>query len=59
MNAVMRSEKLGIAGVGIGGRGACLDFLYILVNAPDRGAPTTTDPLATCQQANATTALIE
>jgi hypothetical protein len=29
MNAVMRSEKLGIAEVGIGGRGACLDFVYL------------------------------
>jgi hypothetical protein len=28
MNAVMRSEKLGIAEIGIGGRGACLDFMY-------------------------------
>ena len=28
MNALMRSEKLGIAEVGIGGRGACLDFIY-------------------------------
>ena len=28
MNALMRSEKLGIAEVGIGGRGACLDFMY-------------------------------
>ncbi len=28
MNAVMRSEKLGIAEVGIGGRGACIDFMY-------------------------------
>jgi hypothetical protein len=27
-NAVMRSEKLGIAEVGIGGRGACLNFMY-------------------------------
>ncbi|KAI2496731.1 hypothetical protein MHU86_17778 [Fragilaria crotonensis] len=28
MNAVMRSEKLGIAEIGIGGKGACLDFMY-------------------------------
>ena len=28
MNALMLSEKLGIAEVGIGGRGACLDFMY-------------------------------
>jgi hypothetical protein len=28
MNASMRSEKLGIAEVGSGGRGACLDFMY-------------------------------
>jgi hypothetical protein len=28
MNAVMRSEKLGIVEVGIGGRGPCRDFLY-------------------------------
>ena len=28
MNALMRSEKLAIADVGIGGRGACLDFMY-------------------------------
>jgi hypothetical protein len=28
MNTVMRSEKLLIADIGIGGRGACLDFMY-------------------------------
>ena len=28
MNAVMRSEKLTIAEIGIGGKGACLDFMY-------------------------------
>jgi hypothetical protein len=28
MNALMRSDKLGIAEVGIGGMGACLDFMY-------------------------------
>ena len=28
MNALMRSEKLTIADIGIGGRGACLDFMY-------------------------------
>ena len=28
MNAVMRSEKLTIADIGIGGKGACLDFMY-------------------------------
>jgi hypothetical protein len=28
MNALMRSEKLAIAEIGIGGRGACLDFMY-------------------------------
>ena len=29
MNALMRSEKLGIAEIGIGGKGACLDFMYV------------------------------
>ena len=28
MNALMRSEKLGIAEIGIGGRGACLDYMF-------------------------------
>jgi hypothetical protein len=28
MNALMRSEKLTIAEIGIGGRGACLNFMY-------------------------------
>ena len=28
MNALMRSEKIGIAEIGIGGKGACLDFMY-------------------------------
>ncbi len=28
MNALMRSEKLVIAKIGIGGKGACLDFMY-------------------------------
>ncbi len=28
MNALMRTDKLGIAEVGIGERGACLDFMY-------------------------------
>ena len=29
MNMLMRSEKLLIADIGIGGRGACLDFMYV------------------------------
>ena len=29
MNALMRSERLLIADIGIGGRGACLDFMYV------------------------------
>ena len=28
MNALMRSEKIGIAEIGIGGKGASLDFMY-------------------------------
>jgi hypothetical protein len=28
MNALMRSEKLSMGEIGIGGRGACLDFMY-------------------------------
>ena len=28
MNAIMKSEKLLISDIGIGGRGACLDFMY-------------------------------
>ena len=29
MNALMRSEKLGIAEIRIGGKGTCLNFMYI------------------------------
>jgi hypothetical protein len=58
MNALMRSEKLGIAEVGIWGRGACL-VLCTLANSPERGAPTTTGQLVMCRQENAATALSE
>ena len=29
MNALIRSERLVIADIAIGGRGACLDFMYV------------------------------
>ncbi len=37
MNAIMRSDKLAIADIGIGGRGACLDCLYFGECAYDLG----------------------
>jgi hypothetical protein len=29
MNALIRSERLAIADIAIGGRGTCLDFMYV------------------------------
>jgi hypothetical protein len=59
MNALMRSEKLGIAEVGIGGRGARLDFMYFGKCARSGCTYNHGPACNTCWQTNAATALSE
>ena len=56
INAIMRSEKLAIAEIGIGGRKACIDFMYFGECARS-GCSYEHGPARNVSAANAATAL--